>query len=92
MADKTYINGGIKEIEFNDGGSLMNARFDVKQLSQYMDEKGYVKIKIKKRREVGQYGDTHYAELDTWKPTNSAGEPGKPKPSPQQSESDDLPF
>ena len=37
-------------------------------LSENTNDKGYVNIEIKERKEAGKYGDTHYAVLDEWKP------------------------
>ena len=45
------------------------------------DGKEYVKLKTVKKREVDQYGKTHYVEVDTWKPEKK-----------KQTEEDDLPF
>ncbi len=42
--------------------------FNIEKLQQYANEKGYVNMTMSKRREPGQYGDTHYFTLNEWKP------------------------
>lgn len=32
------------------------------------NEKGYFNFSIHERKEIGKYGETHYAKLDTWTP------------------------
>jgi len=36
------------------------------------NEKGWVNVVVSKRREVGQYGETHSCSIDTWKPDGNA--------------------
>jgi hypothetical protein len=42
--------------------------FNVEKLQQYANEKGYVNMTMSKRKEPGQYGDTHYFVLNEWNP------------------------
>ena len=42
--------------------------FKLEDLQQYVNEKWYVNIVMSKRKEVWQYGDTHYFTLNEWKP------------------------
>jgi len=42
--------------------------FNVEKLSQYVNDKGYVNMTMSKRKEPGQYGDTHYFTLNEWSP------------------------
>lgn len=46
--------------------------FNLEKLQQYANEKGYVNMTMSKRREPGQYGDTHYFTLNDWKPEGTA--------------------
>ena len=72
---KTYIDGtSCKAIEWQ-FGEFFNMSFNIEKLSQYANEKGYVNVTMSKRREVGQYGDTHYFTLNDWTPegNSSAG-------------------
>ncbi len=70
---KTYVpKSSAKERVFNSGGSSINLSFKADELiafiKEHRNEKGYLNLKIEKRREAGQYGDTHSVVLDTWKP------------------------
>jgi hypothetical protein len=47
--------------------------------------KQYIKLKTVKKKQVDQYGKSHYIEVDTWKPEAKAENTSK-------DESDDLPF
>ena len=42
--------------------------FNLEKLQQYANEKGYVNMTMSKRKEPGQYGDTHYFVLNEWSP------------------------
>jgi hypothetical protein len=42
--------------------------FNIEKLQQYANEKGYVNMTMSKRKEPGQYGDTHYFVLNEWTP------------------------
>ena len=66
MADLIYINGTqIKEIS-GEYGSFFNMSIKYDALKEHVNEKGYINMTISKRKEVGQYWDTHYATLNTW--------------------------
>jgi len=65
---KTYIDGtSCKAIE-GQYWEFFNMSFNLEKLQQYANEKGYVNMTMSKRREVGQYGDTHYFTLNEWSP------------------------
>jgi hypothetical protein len=53
--------------------------FNVEKLQQYANEKGYVNMTMSKRKEVGQYGDTHYFTLNEWKPEGEMNNSSAPK-------------
>ncbi len=65
---KTYIDGTSCKAVTGQFGEFHNMSFNVEKLQQYANEKGYVNITMSKRREVGQYGDTHYFTLNEWNP------------------------
>lgn len=68
MSDKTYINGVfIKESKYGIRMSIKAETF-CEQIKALTNEKGYVNIEIKPRKEPDKSGNSHYAELDTWKP------------------------
>jgi|TARA_R110002074_G_scaffold69568_2_gene162132 hypothetical protein len=89
MADKKreYIMGTFKEKVFDNGGSIIKCAISVDDLYKKANSDGWIHFDIKQRKEVGEKGQTHYAEVDTWKPnTNQDAGP------PTQKEEDDLPF
>lgn len=68
MSEKTYINGVfIKESKYGIKMSIKTETF-CEQIKALANEKGYVNIEIKPRKEVDKNGNSHYAELDTWQP------------------------
>lgn len=68
MTNKTYINWTqIKEINW-EFGSFFNMSVNIDKLKEYANDKGYVNMTISKRKEVGQYWDTHYAVLNEYTP------------------------
>ena len=101
MTEKIYV-GGAKAKEWEDGNTSFNISFsdaDIKLLIENQNEKGYVNLKMNKRREPSQYGQTHSIVIDDWKPTPSA----QPAPQPTQqvtqvsneqvgADDDDIPF
>lgn len=73
MEDKTFINGlFIREKQFDNGGTIIKIDINVDalhdQLKTLKNEKGYVSIELKKRREKAENGISHYAELNTFVP------------------------
>ena len=96
---KIYVpKSSAKEVQFQDGGSIIKLSFNAAVLAQFArdhaNEKGYLNLTLAKRREPGQYGDTHSICLDTWKPTGrqqSAPKPINPAPS-GKIENEDVPF
>jgi len=82
MEEKVYLNGMfIKEKVFDDGGSILNVSVKVEdfkaELDAHKNDRGYVNLKIKKRREPSETGITHYCEKDNYQP---------------KANTDDLPF
>jgi hypothetical protein len=67
-----FLRCSAKKKVFDNGGSVLNVSIKGQDLteflSQHVNERGYLNLRIQKRREVGQYGDTHMVTLDTWKP------------------------
>ncbi len=65
-----------KAVSFRDGGEIIKLGFEAAALVQFIhantNERGYINLNVGKRREVGQYGDTHTVSLDTWKPDGQA--------------------
>ena len=65
---KTYIDGTSCKAINGQFWEFYNMSFNLEKLQQYANEKGYVDMTMSKRREAGQYGDTHYFTLNDWKP------------------------
>lgn len=110
--DKLFCGSG-KKVEFNNGGSILKMTINVDQLMQAIDQghgfKGresgvqYIKVEAKRKREADQHGNTHYLEVDTWKPEqqpqqnwgNRGGYADQHKPAQQDQGArfeDDIPF
>jgi hypothetical protein len=94
MEEKQYVNGMIiKEKSFDNGGTQlrMSVKTDdlTKQLKE-LDDNGWVNLIVSRRKEPSDAGVTHYAYVDTWKPTEKSGQTSKKKAAVE--EDDDLPF
>ena len=93
MSDKIYIGNG-KEKTFDNGGSVINCMITMDGLSQIFKDHGFttqngvkkLKLIIGKRREIDQYGNSHYVQIDTWKPDQQTA------PAPAEDFEDDIPF
>jgi hypothetical protein len=65
---KTYIDWtSCKAINWQ-FGEFFNMSFNLEKLQQYVNEKWYVNMTMSKRKEPGQYWDTHYFTLNEWNP------------------------
>lgn len=78
---KIFIGSGKKK-EFSNGGSIINASICVDDLLQHAEEfqtvsngngKKYIKLKIGSRKQADNFGNTHFIEIDTWKPEPQQG-------------------
>ena len=65
---KTYIEWTSCKAIQGQFGEFYNISVNLEKLQQYANEKWYVNMTMSKRREVGQYGDTHYFTLNQWSP------------------------
>ena len=88
MADTVYLNCKTAEKTFPDGGTLLNVRVKAEVLAAFLEQHtgadGWLRLTIKRRKAVGQFGDTHSVVLDTFKPT--------PKAPTTTITADDIPF
>lgn len=94
---KTYIDGTSCKAVTGQFGEFFNISVNLEKLQQYANEKGYVNMTMSKRREPGQYGDTHYFTLNDWKPEGERSEGAAPsdKAAPAGGDNisvEDLPF
>ncbi len=72
--EKVYCDGlWIKQKTFNDGGAILKVSVLVDKFNDFLKKHkkgdGFVNLIIKSRKEVKENGESHYAELDTWKPS-----------------------
>jgi len=83
-APATFIGTGRLR-EFPDGGWILKLSFSERDVAQLQDNLsgGWVRIDVKKRRQPSDKGQTHYGQLDTWKPATATGRPDGPIPAPQ---------
>lgn len=100
MGDKIYC-GNAREKRFNDGNSVLNATIDIDALTKAFNEFGWTtdagkrKIKVKiaaNRNGADQYNNTHYIEVDTWKPNSQPVENKPAAPALPASFESDIPF
>jgi len=68
MSEKKYCGSGIEKFE----GNLVEIALCVSDLPKEkifeFNGKKYIKLKVVKKREVDQYGKTHYIEVDMFEP------------------------
>ncbi len=89
MADKKYIGGSAKAVS-TQYGEILNLSLKLEDMQAIANEKGYVNMTVLKRKEPGQYGDTHYVvENDYQKNRDNAPASG---PSIKPATEMDVPF
>jgi hypothetical protein len=91
-----FLKGNSKKVEFSNGGSLINSTLNVKQLVEilkwYNEERAkrgldpteYLSTTIKERKDVDDYGNTHYVIFEPWFP--------EAKGAKKEEKKDGLPF
>ena len=84
--EKIYVGNGKEKFE----GNMVQISVCLTELPKEhvfeFDGKKYIKLNVVKKKEVDQYGKSHYIEVDTWRP--NVGE----QKTQQVQEDDDLPF
>ena len=70
--DKIYVGSGKSKFD-GDQVAVSVCLSDLQKefIFEYNDKK-YVKLIVQKKREVDQYGKTHYVAIDTFKPEQKA--------------------
>ena len=72
MAEEKIYCGTGKEVNFDNGGSIIRVSFSPADLEKInlsaRSNKGWANINVSKRREVSDKGLTHYVTLNTWRP------------------------
>lgn len=72
---KQFINGlWVQEKSFDNGNtilklSILPEKFIESIKSVKVNEKGYIKLIISKKKSLGENGDSHYCYVDTWQPS-----------------------
>ena len=72
---KIYVGSGKEKFD----GNLIDISINLSKVSgtskdfifEYGGDK-FIKLKVVKKKEIDEYGKTHYVEVDTWKPESSA--------------------
>jgi hypothetical protein len=68
MAQRQYLKGIAKEFgPFNN----LSVSLNVSELEKYVDSKGFVKVVLSRRKELGQFGETHSIYLDDFNSSKS---------------------
>lgn len=70
MSQDTIFCGSGKAIQ-TQYGELLKLSIgpkDLETINKNTNEKGWINLIVKKRKEVGKYGETHSISVDTWKP------------------------
>lgn len=68
---KNYIGGSAKAIT-TQYGEMMNLSLKLEDMQEIANDKGYVNMTVMKRREPGQYGDTHYVVENDYQKTRES--------------------
>lgn len=97
MAEAKIYVGSCKEIS-TQYGTIMKIEFSKKHLETLLanlNERGYAKVAVAPRKEIGQYGDTHTVSIDTYVAPVKDVQPDAPEDVPVKQEEltiDNLPF
>lgn len=75
--DRIYVGSGKEMFD----GDLVNISINLSKISEckeqifeYNGEK-FIKLKVAKKREMDDYGKSHFVEVDTWKPEAQESKP-----------------
>lgn len=85
---KTYVNWITCKAVQGQHWEFYNISVNLEKLKEFQNEKGYVNLVMSKRKEIGQYGETHSFTLNEWKPTEEKRQEAKK----DSFDSFDLPF
>jgi len=80
MSDKIFCGSGrIINTKFGELTKMSFSKTDLETLQSNLNEKGWVTVAVKEKRNKVEGKPTHYVEVDTWQPS-------------EQQDSNDLPF
>lgn len=86
MSETIYLNS-LRGKKSNYGIKLSGKAADViAEIQKHTNAKGFINLELKERKQADNYGNTHYAILDTYEQKQGSNEPKKENPT------DDLPF
>lgn len=91
MADKNYIGGSAKVVS-TQFGEIINLSLKLEDMQKIVNEKGYVNMSVMKRKEPGQYGDTHYVVENDYQKNREANGTSTPSTPSTKSAEMDVPF
>jgi len=100
MAETLYVpKSSAKVVSFKtsngDEASILRMNFKVEDfvsfLETHVNDRGYITIDVKARKEVGEYGDTHSLVLNTYKKEEKTDDT-KAKKEPEKEKKKSLPF
>ena len=94
MNDKKFI-GNVKQITFNNGGSILKLGLKEADLSGLANEKGYINLVIAKKKEPLNDGKDYYCYVDEYKPQAEEKAPVEEtpaEPEEEQIKTEDIPF
>ena len=78
---KDYV-GTVKtrETQFGNEACISFSRVELDKMYAKLNAKGYINLKMNKRKEVGQYGQTHSIYIDDWQPPAQVANQAPPTP------------
>lgn len=92
MADKKYIGGSAKAVS-TQYGEILNLSLKIEDMQAIANEKGYVNMTVLKRKEPGQYGDTHYVVENDYQKNREEGASNQAPAGPSTKAAEmDVPF
>lgn len=65
MSEKNYIGGSAKARQ-TQYGEILSLSLKLEDMQKIVNDRGYVNMTVLRRREPGQYGDTHYVVEDDY--------------------------
>lgn len=91
MSETIYFKGfgSAKQSKY---GIRISGKLDklIAELGNIANEKGYVNLEIKQRKEPDKFGNSHYIVVDTWEPKPKETQTGSDKS--QRLSNDSLDF
>lgn len=98
MSEKIYCgNARIQPTQYGDMMKISLSREDINKIVKFAkdEEREWVNIEVKEKRNKEEGKPTHYLEVDQWKPTQQAQAPVEAQPELANGlpdENSDLPF